>query len=58
MSGLIYDGGVAPRVKGKVYSLVRRAAMMYDVEIMALARRHKADLEVAVFCWGWPGWTE
>lgn len=39
MSGLIYDGRIAPRVKGKVYRMVLRPAMMYDVEIMALAKK-------------------
>ncbi|KAI5086621.1 hypothetical protein C0J45_23316, partial [Silurus meridionalis] len=45
IAGVICDGRVSVRVKGKVYRTVVRPAMLYGLETVALSKRH--ELEVA-----------
>ena len=47
MSGVICDRRVPARVNGKVYKVAVRSAMLYGLETMALAKRQKAEMEVA-----------
>lgn len=47
MSGVICDGRVPARVKGNVYKLVVRPAMLYGLEAVALTKRKEPELEVA-----------
>ena len=39
MSGAIYDRRVPARVKGKVHKVAVRPAMLYGLEMVALAKR-------------------
>ena len=47
MSGVICDRRVPARVKGKVYKVAVRPAMLYGLETVALAKRQEAEMEVA-----------
>ena len=47
MSGMICDRGVPARVKGKVYKVAVRPAMLYGLETVALTKRQQAEMEVA-----------
>ena len=47
MSGVICDRGVPARVKGKVYRVAARPAMLYGLETVALTKRQEAEMEVA-----------
>ena len=48
MSGVICDRRVsASRVKGKVYRVAVRPAMLYGLETVALTKRQEAEMEVA-----------
>ena len=47
MSGVICDRRVSARVKGKVYRVAVRPAMLYGLERVALTKRQEAEMEVA-----------
>ena len=47
VSGVICDRRVPARVKGKVYEVAVRPAMLYGLETVALAKRQEAEMEVA-----------
>ena len=47
MSGVICDRRVPARVKGKVYRVAVRPAMLYGLETVALTKRQEAEMEVA-----------
>ena len=47
MSGVICDRRVPARVKGKVYKVAVKAAMLYGLETVALTKRQEAEMEVA-----------
>ena len=47
MSGVICDRRLPARVKGKVYKVAVRPAMLYGLETVALTKRQEADMEVA-----------
>ena len=47
MSGVICDRRVPARVKGKVYKVAVRPAMVYGLETVALPKRQEADMEMA-----------
>ena len=47
MSGVICDRRVPARVKGKVYKVPVRPAMLYGLETVALTKRQEAEMEVA-----------
>ena len=47
MSGVICDRRVSARMKGKVYRVAVRPAMLYGLETVALAKRQEAEMEVA-----------
>ena len=47
MSEVICDRRVPTRVKGKVYKVAARPAMLYGLEIVALTKRQEAEMEVA-----------
>ena len=47
MSGVICDRRVSSRVKGKVYRVAVRPAMLYGLETVALTKRQEAEMEVA-----------
>ena len=47
MSGVICDRRVPARVKGKVYNVAERPAMLYGLETVALTKRQEAEMEVA-----------
>ena len=47
MSGVICDRRVPARVKGKVYKVTVRPAMLYGLETVALTKRQEAEVEVA-----------
>ena len=47
MSGVICDRRVPARVKGKMYKVAVRPAMLYGLEAVALAKRQEAEMEVA-----------
>ena len=47
MSGVICDRRVTARVKGKVYKVAVRPAMLYGLAIVALTKRQKMEMEVA-----------
>ena len=47
MSGVICDRRVPARVKGKVYRVALRPAMLYGLETVALTKRQEAEMEVA-----------
>ena len=47
MSGVICDRRVPARVKGKVYRVAVRPAMLYGLETMVLMKRQEAEMEVA-----------
>ena len=47
MSGVICDRRVQTRVKGKVYRVAVRPAMLYGLETVALTKRQEAEMEVA-----------
>ena len=47
MSGVICDRRVSARVKGKVYRVAVRPAILYGLETVALTKRQEAEMEVA-----------
>ena len=47
MSGVICDRRVPARMKGKVYKVAVRPAMLYGLETVALTKRQEAEMEVA-----------
>ena len=47
ISGVICDRGVPARVKGKVYKVAVRPAMLYGLETVTLTKRQEAEMEVA-----------
>ena len=47
MSGVICDRRVPARVKGKVYKVAVRPAMLYGLDTVALTKRQEAEMEVA-----------
>ena len=47
MSGVICDRRVPARVKGKVYKVAVRPAMLYGLETVALTKRQEAEMGVA-----------
>ena len=47
MSGVICDRRVPSRVKGRVYTVAMRPAMLYRLETVALMKRQEAEMEVA-----------
>ena len=47
MTGVICDRRVPARVKGKMYKVAVRPAMLYGLETVALTKRQEAELEVA-----------
>ena len=47
MSGVICDRRVPARVKGKVYRVAVRPAMLYGLETVALTKTQEAEMEVA-----------
>ena len=47
ISGVICDRRVPARVKGKVYRVAVRPAMLYGLETMVLTKRQEAEMEVA-----------
>ncbi|KAF7686886.1 hypothetical protein HF521_015279, partial [Silurus meridionalis] len=47
IAGVICDGRVSMRVKGKVYRTVVRPVMLYVLETVALSKRQEVELEVA-----------
>ena len=47
VSGVICDKRLPARVKGKVYSLVVRAAMVYGLETVAVTKKQVEEMEVA-----------
>ena len=47
MSGVICDRRVPARVKGKVYKVAVRPAMLFGLETVALTKRQEAEMEVA-----------
>ena len=47
MSGVICDRRVPAKVKGKVYKVAVRPAMLYGLETLALTKRQEAEMEVA-----------
>ena len=47
MSGVICDRSVQARVKGKVYKVAVRPAMVYGLETVAQPKRQGAEMEVA-----------
>ena len=46
ISGVICDRQVPARVKGKVYSVEVRPAMLYRLDTVALTKRQEAEMEV------------
>ena len=47
VSGVICDRSLLARVKGKVYSLVVRPAMVYRLETVAVTKKQVEEMEVA-----------
>ena len=47
VSGVICDNRLPARVKGKVYSLVVRPAMVYGLETVAVTKKQVEEMEVA-----------
>lgn len=47
VSGVICTKSIPAKVKAKVYKTVVRPAMLYGLEVVALAKRKEAELEVA-----------
>ena len=47
VSGVICDRRLPARVKGKVYSLVVRPAMVYGLEMVAVTKKQVEEMEVA-----------
>ncbi|KAK2917518.1 hypothetical protein Q8A73_004265 [Channa argus] len=47
VSGVLCDKRVSARMKGKVFKMVVRPAMLFGLETMALKKRQEAELEVA-----------
>ena len=47
ISGVICERRVPARVKGKVYKVAVRPAMLYGLETVALTKRQEAEMEVA-----------
>ncbi|KAK3568206.1 hypothetical protein QTP86_000223 [Hemibagrus guttatus] len=47
VSGVLCEGKISARIKGKVYRTVVRAAMLYGLETVSLRKRQESELEVA-----------
>ncbi|KAK3563929.1 hypothetical protein QTP86_006209 [Hemibagrus guttatus] len=47
VSGVLCDGKISARIKGKVYRTVVRPAMLYGLETVSLRKRQGSELEVA-----------
>ncbi|KAK3522519.1 hypothetical protein QTP86_017665 [Hemibagrus guttatus] len=47
VSGVLCDGKISARIKGKVYRTVVRPAMLYGLETVSLRKRQESELEVA-----------
>ena len=47
MSGVVCDRIVPARVKGKVYKVAVRPAMLYGLDTLALTKRQESEMEVA-----------
>ena len=47
VSGVIYGRKLPTRVKGKIYSLVVKAAMVYGLETVAVTKKQVKEMEVA-----------
>ena len=47
VSGVFCDRRLPARVKGKVYSLVVRPAMVYELETVAVPKKQVEEMEVA-----------
>ena len=47
VSGVICDRRLPARVKGKVYSLVVRPAMVYGLETVAVTKKQVEEMEIA-----------
>ena len=47
MSGVVCDRRVPARVKGNVYRVAVRPAMLYGLEMVALAKRQEAEMKVS-----------
>lgn len=47
MSRVMCDRRIAARVKGKIYTVVVRPALMYSLEMVAIIKRQEAELEMA-----------
>ena len=47
ISGVICDRRLPARVKGKVYSLVVRPAMMYGLQTVAVTKKQVEEVEIA-----------
>ena len=45
--GVICDGRLPARIKGKVYSSVMRPAMMYGIESKAVTKKQVEEMELA-----------
>ena len=48
VSGVICERRLPARVKGKVYSLVIRPAMVYGLETVAVTKKQVEEMEIAV----------
>ncbi|KAK3531629.1 hypothetical protein QTP70_025816, partial [Hemibagrus guttatus] len=47
VSGVLCDRKISARIKGKVYKIVVRPAMLYGLETVSLRKRQESELEVA-----------
>ncbi|KAK3512658.1 hypothetical protein QTP70_020884 [Hemibagrus guttatus] len=47
VSGVLCDRKISARIKGKVYRIVVRPAMLYGLETVSLRKRQESELEVA-----------
>ncbi|KAK3555144.1 hypothetical protein QTP86_009995 [Hemibagrus guttatus] len=47
VSGVLCDRKISARIKGKVYRMVVRPAMLYGLETVSLRKRQESELEVA-----------
>ena len=47
VSGVIYDKRLLARIKGKVYRIVGRPAMVYGLETVAVTKKQVEEMEVA-----------
>ena len=52
VSGVIFDRRLLARVKGKVYSLVVRPAMVYELETVAVTKKQVEEMKMLRFAMG------